>query len=145
MDHKPKTVTLLLLGWLIPGAGHYCLGYKWKGIVLFSLVSLLYLTGMAMADFRNVSTGEPFYLIGYFFAGGITIVSVCVTAHLTASSGTYFYGYQLGCLYTFIASLSNFLILLKLYSLLELQEPDMPAVVTVEISSNCNDNVNDDA
>lgn len=93
------------------------MGYKWQGAVFFALLVSTYLAGMAMAEFRNVTPGEPVCLIGCCFTGGITMASVCATVHLSDGAEIDLYGYQLGCLYTSVASLLNSLLLLHVYAI----------------------------
>lgn len=108
----------LFIAWLIPGAGHYYLGHKWKGILLLAILSLTYITGMAMADFRNVALVNPLHLFSCSFTGGFTILAVCTTAGLPNTPQWYPHAYELGCLYLRVTSLLNALVLLYLYEIL---------------------------
>ena len=37
-----------MLGWLVPGAGHFLLGRAWRGFFLFASVASMYLFGLMM-------------------------------------------------------------------------------------------------
>jgi len=106
----------MFLGWLIPGAGHYYLGQRWKAIILFSLLGAMYFTGVAIADFQNIFFREPLYIIGGFCVLGFSAIAILVCNHLPVISEWYPYGLQLGCLYVSVASLLNAFILLDVYS-----------------------------
>ena len=41
-------VVTVLLAWLLPGAGHYWLGRKNRGVIVFATVLLCFLVGVAM-------------------------------------------------------------------------------------------------
>jgi len=112
-----STWIALLWGWFIPGAGHYYLGYKWKGLALFALLFLLYGAGIILAEYRNVSFREAPYLIVYSLIGSFTLVSLLFTASLPLIGHLYPFAYLLGSLYTAIACLLNGIILLNLFSI----------------------------
>lgn len=116
-----RQTKILFLAWLIPGLGHYCLGYKWKGVVLFGLLLLMYSLGVDLAALHNVSFREPLYLVVYSFTGGFTSVALLLSAYFPITPQYYPFGYQLGCLYTSIASFLNGLIIVHAYQ--TMQEP----------------------
>jgi hypothetical protein len=113
-SRKRRLYIALLWGWFIPGGGHYYLGQKWQGILLGSLLFLLYLAGFYCADYRNVSLSEPFYLMGYSFAGSFTALALLVGFCLDTLPQWQPFAYQLGYLYITTASFLNLLILLRM-------------------------------
>lgn len=56
----------LLLGWLVPGAGHLLLG-KWiRGLLLFAAILGMYLVGLAlMGKIYTPNTGEVLDMLGF--------------------------------------------------------------------------------
>ena len=117
MQKSKNIVIAVVLAWLIPGAGHYYLEKKGKAIVFFALLTLTFLSGMAMANFRNVSFREPLYFFAYFWLGSITIIAFCTTMNFSIVPIFYPYAYQLGCLYSTVASILNIFLILHVLHL----------------------------
>jgi hypothetical protein len=106
-----KAIGILFLAWVLPGAGHYYLGYRWKGITFCSLLLMTYLTGMAMANFSLHR--EPYYLACQIFTGSFLLIGL-TSGSYSPSPIWYPYGYHIGCLYTCVASFLNILIMINL-------------------------------
>lgn len=47
-EQKSKVVTACIVGWLVPGAGHWLTGKYLKGLAFFILLNGLFLGGMAL-------------------------------------------------------------------------------------------------
>ncbi len=63
-DLAPRTIGAGLLAWLIPGAGHFWLGYRGFAGLFFAAITLPFLVGMALGGVKmafNVS--ENYWLI----------------------------------------------------------------------------------
>ena len=58
----------VILAWLIPGAGHFYLGEKGRGLFLGGMVVLTFVVGMVIADFCNISPFDrhPIWGIAHF-------------------------------------------------------------------------------
>jgi hypothetical protein len=67
----------LLLGWLIPGAGHFLLG-KWvRGLLLFVSILGMYLIGLALAgEVYTPNTGDMLDILGFAGQLGMGILYV---------------------------------------------------------------------
>lgn len=63
---SPLFSTALLVGWLIPGAGHL-LSRRWvRGGLLFASISLMFILGLLMHGKLYVATlGDPLVLLGF--------------------------------------------------------------------------------
>lgn len=56
----------LLLGWLIPGAGHLLLGRWIRGLLLFAAIVGMYVVGIALVGkIYSPNTGEPLDMLGF--------------------------------------------------------------------------------
>ena len=57
---------VLLVGWLIPGGGHFLLG-KWvRGVLLFAAILTMYLTGLALSGkVYTPNTGDLLDMLGF--------------------------------------------------------------------------------
>ncbi|MDD4892353.1 MAG: hypothetical protein PHU85_20715 [Phycisphaerae bacterium] len=67
-----------MLAWLIPGAGHWYLGMKARGVILLVTVTALFWTGVAVGGVR--STVDPdrnmHWFMGEVCTGGNTLVAL---------------------------------------------------------------------
>jgi hypothetical protein len=111
-----KALAAVLLTWVAPGAGHWHLGYRKKAFFYFALISGLYLAGMAIADFRNISLERhPFFFITYSFYAGATLIAQLATQGLTMVRPLE--RIDVGSLYSSVASLLNILVMIDAYLL----------------------------
>jgi hypothetical protein len=71
----------LLLGWLIPGAGHMLLG-KWiRGLLLFAAVLGMYLIGLALqGKIYTPTTGDILDILGFAGQLGLGLMYVLARA-----------------------------------------------------------------
>jgi hypothetical protein len=71
----------LLLGWLIPGAGHMLLG-KWiRGVLLFAAVLGMYLIGLALqGKIYTPTTGDILDILGFAGQLGLGLMYVLARA-----------------------------------------------------------------
>ncbi|MFN7181256.1 MAG: DUF6677 family protein [Planctomycetota bacterium] len=68
---SPKLYLLLLFNWFIPGLGYFFINLKKKGIIIFSMIMILYFVGFVMTDFRVIVFDfyeNPFYYITKYFS-----------------------------------------------------------------------------
>ncbi len=62
--------TALILGWLIPGAGHLLTRHWIRALLLFAAITLMFVLGLAMqAKVYVPNTGDPLDMLG--FAGDL--------------------------------------------------------------------------
>jgi hypothetical protein len=63
---SPLFSTALLVGWLVPGAGHL-LSRRWvRGGLLFAAISLMFILGLLMqGKLYAANTGDPLDLLGF--------------------------------------------------------------------------------
>ncbi|MBI4615478.1 MAG: hypothetical protein HY720_17805 [Planctomycetes bacterium] len=114
-ERVPNPVTVLVLGWLVPGAGHWVLGRRKRAALFCAILTLTFLVGFAMAEYRNVSySRHEYYFVGQSFCGVLTIATATVSESLPPL-GRPIPGEDRGMLYTCVASLLNALLCLDAY------------------------------
>jgi hypothetical protein len=104
----------LVATWLVPGAGHYYLGYKAKAVYYFVLVTLTFLLGVALSKGCSVSPGRyPWHYVGQIFYGGATLITQLLTASVKIGEFNKFLDY--GTLITTVAGLLNIVIMVDFF------------------------------
>ncbi len=105
----------VILGWLIPGAGHFLVGQRKRGLILGALVLFTFLAGMVLADFRNISPFDrhPIWAVAHLFGGLISTVAAFLTRHLYIERINPLY--DVGCLYSGVAALLNIIVVVDAY------------------------------
>jgi len=70
--HYPITlqsIVVLILGWLLPGAGHFMLKKWWRGLLLFvSVVAMFALGIMMQGKVYTANTGDILDMLGASWA-----------------------------------------------------------------------------
>jgi len=115
MAQPPKENRLLfpltvgLLAWLIPGAGHFALKERTRAIIIFATIVPTFCAGLCIGSIGVIDTVEaPWYV---YTAQIMTSPMVAFLAHLTAGGGYPAYGWpnEIGQIYTSTAGLLNVL------------------------------------
>ena len=66
----------VILSWLVPGAGYWVLGDKFRAVLLFSTIMGLFLLGQYLTDFRSVNREiHPIFFVGQAGNGLSTLIS----------------------------------------------------------------------
>jgi hypothetical protein len=109
----------VLLGWLVPGLGHWVIGQKSRGLFFGIQICALFLAGLVLSDFRCVSPFDrhPIWGITQIPGGVLTLVSAVATSGLMIQRDNLFY--PAGCLYVSVACLLNLVALCDVYDLTE--------------------------
>jgi len=104
----------LLLGWLVPGLGHFLFGRRDKAVLFFVLIMTAFGVGLVLGDFRDVSSSRfPLYLLAQVWNGGPTIIAMLMTSGLRIEQDIVHL--DVGLLYTAVAGLLNVVVLVDLY------------------------------
>ena len=116
---SPNLLLAALLGWLVPGAGHYLvLRMRAKGAFYFVLITGTYLAGLVMSGFIGVNYERfPIHFAAYVWNGLTTFVTMVATSSLKVKG--YNTQEQLGTLYILVASLLNLLAVLDIFGCVE--------------------------
>ena len=111
----PATIALcILLTWLFPGLGHWCLGHRKKGLLYFALLTFTFLFGVWLAGGRNVRNDDDF---GLFFLGealyaGLAFPALWLTKGLQLDANLWL---DCGVLYSTVAGIMNVCVMVDVY------------------------------
>ena len=83
-EERPSRFVPVILAWLVPGAGHLKIGRLWPGVFTFTAILPLYVLGMSLAGFENVSwERHPIYFWAvHVFGGLLTGAAALLTRHV---------------------------------------------------------------
>ncbi|HZE98176.1 MAG TPA: DUF6677 family protein [Planctomycetota bacterium] len=105
-----------LVGWLVPGAGHFLIGQWKKGLFFLLILGATYLFGMWIAGFRPVSFDDnPFYYVGQYGSGMTFLVATLRgDEKAVVRDGIHPSWFDPGLLYVCVVGLLNLVVMLSL-------------------------------
>jgi len=107
---KKSPALALLLAWLLPGAGHWYVGQRVKGVVFCFLLIVLFATGMLLTEGGCIDLGRhPWAFALQVFEGavsGVALLSTWGAPEVPASKLS-----DLGMLLTLVAGALNVLLM----------------------------------
>jgi uncharacterized protein DUF6677 len=118
---KSRTITAMVLAYLIPGAGHLYLGKRARAITFFIIVVVLFAIGLAIdGDLYTIShTGGSLLrllaALGSMGSGIMYFVAAAMGPHGDVTSITY----EHGTAFTITAGLMNLLLMLDAFDIAE--------------------------
>ena len=118
---QPKLSTLIRLcvaAWVVPGLGHFLLGRKWRGFILFAAIVTMFLMGIAMqGEFFSTNSGSYLQTLGYF--GELCVGLAMPVARFFGYSGgnPLFVSADFGTAYLVAAGMLNTLSILDTYDI----------------------------
>lgn len=118
---KPRTITAMVLAYLVPGAGHLYLGKRGRAVTFFCIVVLMFALGLAVnGDLYTVGhTGGSLLrllaAIGSMGSGILYFLATGMGAHGDVTSITY----EHGTAFTITAGLMNLLLMLDAFDISE--------------------------
>jgi hypothetical protein len=109
----------VLLGWILPGLGHWIVGQKRRALFFAIQIIALFVLGLVLSDFRCISPLDrhPVWALTQIPGGALTLVTAVLTAGLDIERDNPLY--QVGCLYVGVACLLNLVALCDLYDVTE--------------------------
>ncbi len=118
---QPKLATLIWLcvaAWMVPGLGHMLLGKKWRALILFSAIVIMFLMGIAMQG-ELFSTGTDSYLQTLGFFGEMCVGLAMPVARFFGYAGgnPLFVSADYGTAYLVAAGMLNALTVLDTYDI----------------------------
>jgi hypothetical protein len=101
-----------LLGWFLPGAGHFLLKEQKRALIIFATITLTFCTGLYVG---SIGVIDPVGAKPWYVAQIMNSPMVAVLGHLTAGGGFPVYGRpnDIGQIYTGIAGLLNLLCIIN--------------------------------
>jgi hypothetical protein len=119
-SHPPiMTLVRLCVGaWLVPGLGHLMLGRKWRALILFASIGVMFGLGLAMqGQFFSTSSGSYLQTLGYY--GELCVGLAMPGAKFFGYSGgdTFFVSSDFGTAYLVAAGMLNVLAVLDCYDI----------------------------
>lgn len=116
-----RSLSAMVLAYLVPGAGHFYLGYRARGLVFFTIVTLLFMIGISIDGslYTLQESGGSLLKIlasfGSMGAGLLYLVARALGPHGDVRSITFEYGTT----FTLTAGLMNLLLVLDCFDLAE--------------------------
>jgi len=104
------------LAWLIPGAGHWYLGMKARGVILFVTIAAMFWTGVAIGGVRTTVDPQKnmHWFMGEICTGGHAILAVAINNAMnwpedSFDKRSYLKSRDIGVVYAGVAGLLNLL------------------------------------
>lgn len=110
-----RNVAAYILGWMVPGAGHFIMGKRHKGLIFFGLLAGIYAFGLFLSNFRMVGYEDnPFYYVGQFGSGMTMLIGGLLEFEKASPrAGLPLSWLDVGLLYVCAAGLLNYVIALN--------------------------------
>ena len=114
---------LLVLAWLIPGAGHYCLGKRFRAAFFCATICGMLLLGLVFGQYTVISArAHPLALVLQIFAGLPTVLTAWLLTPTTLDMASPYV--DLGMAMTLIAGALNAILIADVYYRATLKEGD---------------------
>jgi len=111
-------VRLCVAAWLVPGLGHLLLGKKWRALILFASIMIMFAFGLAMQG-QFFTTSSPSYLqtLGYFAELCVGLVMPGARFFGYSGGDPFFVSSDYGTAYLVAAGMLNVLCVLDCYDI----------------------------
>ena len=118
---RPPTVTLVRLcvaAWLIPGLGHLLVGRRWRGLILFASILIMFVLGLAMQG-QIFSTSSVSYLevLGHYGQLCVGLAMPAARFFGYAGGDPFFVSSDFGTAYLVAAGMLNVLAVLDCFDI----------------------------
>ncbi len=116
-DRGRSPFAALVLGWILPGAGHAYAGQWGKAVLFFSLITALVVAGLVIGGGTNILPNRLWYT-AQVCAGGPTLALTPISQYF-AAHGTVDWAdplHEMGTLYTAVAGFLNLLVMMDAYT-----------------------------
>lgn len=111
--NTPNPYLAGLLAWLVPGAGHWYLGHRSRGGVIFAAVCITFLLGITLSGLEMIDPqNAKAWFCAQLLCGTPTLISLLVQDPTTTINEIYGRGVDLGQVYAGVAGLLNLLCIL---------------------------------
>ncbi len=107
-----------ILGWIVPGLGHYYSGLRTKAVIIFVSLLTAFLIGIVLSDYHAVSLVEHKYaFFAQIGAGGPALLTLLMAGGSASEEAGRAIDplNSIGLLYTMVAGLLNFIVVCDAY------------------------------
>jgi hypothetical protein len=101
-----------LLGWFIPGGGHFLINKKTHALIIFLFITITFIIGLYIG---SIAVIDPVGSKPWYVAQIMNSPAVMILGHISEKGGYYAYGKaaEIGQIYTSIAGLLNLLCMIN--------------------------------
>ncbi len=101
-----------LLGWFIPGGGHFVINKKTHALIIFFFITITFIIGLYIG---SIAVIDPVGSKPWYAAQVMNSPAVMILGHISEKGGYYAYGKpaEIGQIYTSIAGLLNLLCMIN--------------------------------
>jgi hypothetical protein len=101
-----------LLGWFIPGGGHFAINKKTHAFIIFFFITITFITGLYIG---SIAVIDPVGSKPWYAAQVMNSPAVMILGHFSETGKYYAYGKaaEIGQIYTSIAGLLNLLCMIN--------------------------------
>lgn len=131
-EASPTTTTAgILLGWLVPGLGHWIIGRRGKALLFFGVITITFVAGVLLAEGRNLNYDrDGVYFLAYMFNGLETALGWLWTRHLEYDHAIPHL--QVGFLYAAVGSLLNLVVVIDFFNTCTRRRIEGPAQTALD-------------
>ncbi len=109
---------LSVSAWLIPGLGHLLLGRKWRALILFGSILIMFSLGLAMkGEFFSPHSGSYLHWLGYFAELGVGLAMPAARFFGYSGGDPFFVSSDYGTAYLVAAGMLNVIAILDAYDI----------------------------
>lgn len=117
-------VRLCVAAWLVPGLGHFLLGRRWRALILFASIVVMFLMGIVMqGEFFTTGSGSYLQTLGYFGELCVGIAMPAARFFGYAGGDPLFVSADYGTAYLVAAGMLNVLAIFDVYDIAMARKP----------------------
>lgn len=125
-DERPSPFAPMLLAWLLPGAGHWKLGRPWPALFIALAVIPIFVLGMVLTGYENVSwERHPYYFALQAPAGIVAFAGEFLSRGMLPDRAMPHAA--VGTLYSAVAGLLNLMAIADVWARTQRGDPEVEA------------------
>ncbi|MDX1503128.1 MAG: DUF6677 family protein [Thermoanaerobaculia bacterium] len=118
VERRPALVVLVLASWLVPGAGHFALGHRRRGVAFLAIVAAAIGIGLSLhGNLYGIEPGRPLSLLFTLAAMGMGAPYFVLRFVLGYAGEIAAAGFEYGTAFLLTAGLMNLLLVLDVWDL----------------------------
>jgi hypothetical protein len=125
-DRPPSTAFAALLAWVLPGLGHWWIGERTRGVILFVVITVTFWGGVAVAGIRSTVTAKEngAWIAAQLCLGPQAFLALYLSDEITKKPDEEAYkacwpASTIGVVYAGVAGLLNLLIIIDVLARVE--------------------------